>query len=134
MRLSVRVVEHAPVSARERWRRDRAAAPALHAVFPAVASLSFDLKFEGTGKDAPAGQLHIFHPAAKAFFEFQCPYMNCNGKFDLRHIAQSLVENSSSRTAGAVECSGQRSRDGIDSPPCGVRLAYVIVAAYAPQD
>jgi hypothetical protein len=124
------MAERARVPARDQWRLDRAAAPPMHDIFPGVATLSFDLKFEDAASAPPAAQLHIFHPAATAFFEFLCPYTNCSGRFDLGRITQLLVEQSSAGTAGAMECQGTRSRDGVTSPPCGVRLVYVLSATY----
>jgi len=130
MRLSTRMVERPQVSAREQWRRDRAAALPMHTVFPSVASLQFDLRFEDCDGVSPVGQRHILHRAASAFFEFLCPYTNCSGKFDLAPLARVLVHDSSTRTTGSIVCAGHRSRDGVTSPPCAVRLVYVMEAAY----
>jgi hypothetical protein len=70
------------------------------------------------------------HPPARAFFQFVCPYANCDGTFDLSPAARLVIEQSSLQSAGTLECPGTRSRDGVTRQACGIQLRYVISAEY----
>ena len=63
----------------DRLRRERAAARALRVAYPALQQLRLELTFESTSANTPVPQSHILHPAARAFFEFPCPYADCDG-------------------------------------------------------
>ena len=67
----------------EQSRRDRTTAPVLRAAFPSVQHLRIDLRFQGPGSSAPTPQTHLLYPPARAFFEYRCPYSDCDGQFDL---------------------------------------------------
>jgi hypothetical protein len=123
----------ATVTHEERWRRDRAAAQTLRSAFPAVASIRIELTFEDPGAQSPAPQSHVMHPPVRAFFEFRCPYANCDGKFDLSSVAGLVMTRASGRTTGSLECTGTRSRGGPTKQTCGVRLRYVVAAEYHPR-
>jgi hypothetical protein len=128
MRFQSRTLERLTV--REQWRRDRAAAQTLRSAFPSVASIHIDLLFEDPAGLSPASQSHVLHPPAPAFFEFPCPYANCEGKFDLSTPARLVIERVSLQTAGKLECPGVRSRNGVTKQPCSLQLTYTIAAAY----
>jgi hypothetical protein len=115
---------------RERLRRERAAALALRVVYPTVAQLSLELMFESTTSSAPARQSHVLHPPARAFFEFPCPYADCDGQFDLTAAVNAALADPAHRAAGALECPGARARHIGSKEPCQLRLIYTVTATY----
>jgi hypothetical protein len=115
---------------RERFRNDRAAALALREVFPAVQQLRFELNFESTTTSTPTSQSHVLHPPARAFFEFRCPYSDCDGQFDLTPAVNSALANPAHQAEGVLECCGARARDRGSKQPCQLRLLYTVTAIH----
>ena len=115
---------------KDRLRRDRAAAVALRVAFPAVQHLRLELKFESSSAKAPTLQSHILHPPAQAFFEFQCPYADCDGHFDLREAVNAALADPAHHAAGVLECSGLRPWDCASKRPCQLKLLYKVTATY----
>jgi hypothetical protein len=113
---------------RERWRLDRAAALALREVFPGVQELRFELNFESTTTSTPTSQSHVLHPPARAFFEFRCPYSDCDGQFDLTRAVNSALADAAHQAEGVLECGGARARDRGSKQPCQLRLIYTVTA------
>jgi hypothetical protein len=118
----------------ERWRRERAAAQTLRTGFPRVERMRIELSFLGENSFAPAAQTHILHPAAQAFFAFQCPYSDCDGRFDLSGVVTQTVARSADHAEGTLECSGVRFRDGQREQACLLRLKFSLTAHYAPDE
>jgi hypothetical protein len=114
----------------DRLRRDRAAAVTLCIAFPAVKHLHLELKFESSSARAPTLQSHILHPPAQAFFEFQCPYADCDGYFDLRGAVNAALADPAHHAAGVLECSGLRPWDCASKRPCQLQLLYKVTATY----
>lgn len=114
----------------ERMRRARAAAQALRVAFPEVQQLRLELRFEGTGSNPPASQSHVLHPAARAFFEFPCPYTGCNGHFDLTRAVSAALADPGHQVEGTLGCSGMRAREYALQQPCELNLLYTITATY----
>ncbi len=115
---------------RDRLRRDRAAALALRVVFPTVQQLRLELQFEGSASSTPAPQSHVLHPPARAFFEFPCPYADCDGQFDLTAAVNVALADPAHRAEGALECAGKRARHIGSKQPCQLRLIYTVTATY----
>jgi hypothetical protein len=111
----------------ERLRRDRAAALALRVAFPAVQQLRLELKFESSA-NTPAAQSHVLHPPARAFFEFPCPYADCDGQFDLNSAVNAALADPAHRAGGVLVCSGARARDHASKQPCQLHLIYTVTA------
>jgi hypothetical protein len=111
----------------DRLRRDRAAALTLRATFPAVQQLRLELQFEGTS-NTPASQTHVLHPPARAFFDFPCPYADCDGHFDLSSAVSGALASKAQQTVGMLGCSGLRARNHASKQPCELQLSYRIVA------
>jgi hypothetical protein len=114
---------------RDRLRRERAAALALRVVFPAVEQVRLELTFESPA-NTPARQSHILHPPARAFFEFPCPYADCDGRFDLTGAVNAALADPAHRAEGTLECSGKRARELGSKQPCQLRLIYTVTATY----
>src|SRR5437660_1877985 len=118
--------------ARDRLRRARAAALALREVFPAVQQLRLELLFQGSTSTTPAPQSHILHAPARAFFEFPCPYADCDGQFDLSAAVKAALADPAHRATGALGCSGQRAVRVGARQPCQLRLNYTVTATCQP--
>ena len=118
---------------RQRWLRDRAAAPTLRSTFPGVARIRVELTFRDAAALSPGAQCHAVYPAARAFFEFLCPHADCDGTFDLTAAVHSMMTDASARADGALHCKGVRPYPGMTKGPCGVSVRYTIVADYSAQ-
>jgi len=118
---------------RERLRRDRAAAPALRDAYPAVLQLRLELVFQGSPLNNPAGQSHTLHAPARAFFEFPCPYADCDGHFDLGAAVKTAVCDPTGRAAGELRCSGSRPVRVGDKESCQLLLGYIVTASFEPD-
>jgi len=105
----------------DRLRRDRAAALALRVAFPTVQHLRLELKFESTTSSTPTLQSHVLHPPARAFFEFPCPYADCDGQFDLTSAVKAAlaIRRISSRGTGVLRpaCTGLRFKATLSVAP-----------------
>jgi hypothetical protein len=112
----------------DRLRRDRAAARALRVAFPAFEELRLELAFEDGGSNAPAFQLHILHPSARAFFRFPCPHADCSGQFDLTAAVNEASADPAKRSIGVLVCSGLRPRTHATKQSCQLRLLYGVTA------
>ena len=118
---------------RDRLRHDRAAAPVLRVAFPTLRHLRLELQFEGSAPSTPAQQSHVLHPPARAFFEFCCPYADCDGRFDLTGAVNAALAHPAHRAEGTLECSGNRARHIGSKQPCQLRLIYTVTAAFQPD-
>lgn len=131
MRLVARSGQSLLEQRREQSRRKRLAAGTLDEKYPDVARVRIELSFPDTAGPAPVRQLHDMYPAAPAYFDFACPYGDCDGGFDLNKPAASLMKNSTVRAEGTIECSGNRV--GMTRQPCSLRAHYRIAAEYQPK-
>jgi hypothetical protein len=86
--------------------------------------LRLELTFEGGGSNAPAFQLHILHPPARAFFRFPCPHADCSGQFDLTAAVHEAFADPAMRSTGVLVCSGMRPRTHDTKQSCQLRLLY----------
>ena len=115
---------------RERLRRDRAAALTLREAYPGVLQLRLDLLFRGSTLNNPAPQSHTLHAPARAFFEFPCPYADCDGHFDLGSAVKTAVCDPMRRAAGELRCSGKRSVRVGGKECCELLLGYIVTATF----
>jgi hypothetical protein len=114
-------------------RRDRATAPILRAAFPGVQQIRIELKFEGASSSAPTPQSHVLYPPAAAFFEYPCPYCDCDGQFDLSGAVKAALVDAAHRAEGQLECRGSRVGDRASRRPCLLRLVYEVTATFQQQ-
>ena len=121
-----------PKAAREervdRLRRERAASQALRVAYPGLQQLRLELTFESPSPNVPAAQLHVLHPAARAFFEFSCPYADCDGGFNLTAAVNTALTDKGGKAHGVLECSGNRPERESARKPCKLHLIYAIAA------
>jgi len=114
----------------DQLRRDRATAQVLRAAFPTVQQLRIELRFEGPGSSAPTPQSHVLYPPARAFFEYPCPYSDCDGQFDLDGAVKAALADVTHRAQGVLECRGSRAGDHASRHPCLLRLVYEVTATF----
>jgi hypothetical protein len=117
----------------EQSRRDRTTAPALRAAFPSVQHLRIELRFQGSGSSAPTPQTHVLYPPARAFFEYRCPYSDCDGQFDLNGAVRAALTDATHHAEGLLECRGSRGQDHASRRPCLLQLIYQVTAIYQQQ-
>lgn len=129
MRLAARGLTEGRQERLDRRRRDRAAALVLRTAYPSVERLRLDLHFNGA-RNVPASQTHELHPPARAFFEFPCPFADCDGQFDLRAAVTAALSDGKRQVQGEMECTGARARDHASKQPCKLQLTYKITALY----
>ena len=114
----------------DQFRRDRATAPILRAAFPTVEELRIELRFEAGSSSAPTPQSHLLYPPARAFFEYPCPYWDCDGHFDLGGAVKAALGDAMCRAEGVLECQGSRIGDRATGRPCLLRLFYEVSATF----
>jgi hypothetical protein len=112
----------------DQLRRDRATASVLRAAFPAVQQLRIELKFEGPGSSVPTPQSHVLYPPARAFFEYPCPYSDCDGQFDLAGAVKAALTHAAHRAEGVLACQGSRGHERTSRRPCLLQLVYEVTA------
>jgi hypothetical protein len=117
----------------DQLRRDRATAQVLRTAFPTLKHLRIDLRFQGTSSSVPTPQSHVLYPPARAFFEYRCPYSDCDGQFDLSDAVKAALADATHCTRGVIECSGSRGGGATSRRPCLLQLLYEVTATYRPQ-
>jgi hypothetical protein len=112
----------------DQLRRDRSTAPVLRAAFPTVQQLRIELKFEGPGSSVPTPQSHVLYPPARAYFQYPCPYSDCDGQFDLAGAVKAALAAKAHHAEGVLECRGSRGHERSSSRPCQLQLVYEVTA------
>jgi hypothetical protein len=130
MRFVSRTTRSLLEQSKEQLLRRRAAAGTLGASFPNVEQIRVELCFAASESTAPAAQRHALYPPAPAYFEFACPFGDCDGSFDLNGVAAPLLKKAKSQADGTIQCSGSRTRSGMPRQPCSLRADYLITAQY----
>ncbi len=115
---------------RERWKRDHAASATVGSLFPTVQCIHIQLGFSGAVTSDPVPQAHVMHPPAKAFFNFLCPFADCDGHYDLSAVVAGLMKARTPRKDGKLECTGMRFKGGTGKQPCQLQLHYEIKVDY----
>lgn len=133
MRLTIRSQATVRQQHLDRLRRDRKAARPLRAAFPRVEELRLELVFQDMARRAPAAQAIILHPPAPAFFEFPCPFADCDGLFDLTGVVNEASITAAGRVEGVFQCSGSRSHRHATKRPCNLNIHYTVTATHQPQ-
>ena len=113
-------------AARERQKRERAAAPVLRTVYPTLTTLQLDFEFSDRTEFLPSPQVAVLHPPARAYFRFACPYSDCDGEFDLSGPINLMGSARQSRDEGTLRCVGTR-HGGLQ---CSLCLEYSISAQW----
>ena len=117
----------------EQLRRDRATAQVLRTAFPTLHHLRIELSFRGPASGAPTPQSHVLYPPARAFFEYRCPYSDCDGQFALGGAVKVALADATHHAQGVLECRGSRGRDPTSRRPCLLQVIYEVTATYRQQ-
>jgi hypothetical protein len=118
---------------KERMRRAREAAQTLRSAFPHATLVNIQLQFLPAAAPPHASQSFVMYPAARAFFEYPCPYGDCDGIYQLGAAAVQALGQGNSPVSGTLECAGVRSRDGLQRQACGLPVSYTITVQHAPE-
>lgn len=130
MRIVSRTTRSLLEQKREQSLRRRTAAGTIGKSFPTVLQVRLQLQFHALSGAVPAAQVHALYPSAPAFFEFACPYGDCDGGFDLNAVALPLLRKADGQCEGSLQCSGTRTAAGLTRQPCRLRADYWISAQY----
>jgi len=112
----------------ERLRRERTTANSIRSAFPRVQQLRLELQFDGRDETTPAAQVFVLYPPARAYFEFPCPYTNCDGHFNLAAEVDAAVSGQVHKVEGLLECCGERARLRVAQQACKLQLNYTVTA------
>ena len=129
MRIAISSAPNGRTAVRERQKRDRALAPVMRTKYPTLATLQLDFDFVDTGTFLPSRQVTVFHPPARAYFRFACPYSDCDGEFDLTSAVVLMIGARESRSHGQRGCAGMRH----GAIRCTLNLEYSVVAEWRPM-
>jgi len=130
MRIVSRTTRSLLEQKREKSLRRRVAAGTIAKAFPRVEQIRLQLRFLPTAGSVPAAQIHALYPSAPAYFEFTCPYGDCDGSFDLNGVVLPLLGDTGSRAEGTLHCSGTRTAAGMTRQPCRLRADYWVSAQH----
>lgn len=134
----MRIVSRSARSVREQKReksmRRRDAAGTLANAFPRSEQVRIHLQFVAKDGPVPAARTHALYPSAHAYFEFACPYGDCDGSIDLNSVAIPLLRSSGTEVDGTLHCQGTRADGEGPRPRCNQRVDYWIVARYQPLE
>jgi hypothetical protein len=130
MRTASRKKESVFQQRRGQWLKNRASAQTLRSAHPTVELIRVELNFRDTTPRTPTPQIFIVHPPARAFFEYPCPYADCDGKFDLGAAATRAMASAAVLAEGTLVCEGVRSRNGLQRQPCGLCASFVLTTKY----
>lgn len=115
---------------RERSLRSRQAAGTLADCCPGVERVRIQLRFVPATGVVPAAQTHGLYPSAPAWFEFACPFGDCDGGFDLNAVIKPLLSRAGAQASGSLICGGTRTGSALSRQPCRLRADYWAAAEY----
>lgn len=130
MRIVSRTTRSLLEQQREKSLQKRTAAGTLAKAFPRVNEIRLQLRFVAASGVGPAAQTHALYPSAPAYFEFSCPYGDCDGSFDLNAVALPMLRKSESQAEGSLKCPGTRTAGGMTRQPCRLHADFWINAQY----
>ena len=130
MRIVSRTTRNLLEQKRERSLRSRQAAGTLAGTAPRVSRVRIQLRFLPVAGAVPAAQTHALYPSAPAWFEFACPYGDCDGSFDLNDILTAQFAKSGPQVSGSLQCAGTRNGSAQMRQPCNLRVDYWAAADY----
>jgi hypothetical protein len=130
MRIVSRTTRSLLEQKREKSLRRRVAAGTIAKAFPRVEQIRLQLRFLPVAGAVPAAQIHALYPSAPAYFEFACPYGDCDGCFDLNSVVLPLLADNGTRVEGTLHCTGTRTAAGMTRQPCKLRADYWVSAQH----
>ena len=100
--------------------------------FPDLLELRVQMSFENSDWGGnPDNREELFNENSKAFFEFECPHVECvNGGFNLLTRISQLYNEHLTELSGSTTCEGWQDRERIGRHHCWLKMNYRIVAKY----
>ena len=126
MRIAIAAAPNGRAAIQERQRRARAVAPPLRVLYPTLATLQLDFDFSGRSAFLPSPQVTVFHPPARAYFCFACPYSDCDGEFDLNDAISQMMDAREACVDGHLDCAGMR----LGAHRCTLSVKYSLAARW----
>lgn len=107
-------------------------APKLKDKYPHLNELNIQMSFkEPDWGDDPEDKVVSFSRESKAFFEIECPHVECiNGGFDLATSVSDLVDKGITEASGSITCKGWQDLERINKHRCLLKMNFVIRAKY----
>ncbi|MEI9476077.1 MAG: hypothetical protein WCO26_05840 [Deltaproteobacteria bacterium] len=107
-------------------------APLIKDKFPILASLSIKMTFiKPDWGENPRPRQERFGPESKAFFEVECPYVECiSGGFDLSSAVSEILATRGNVSSGTIVCQGWQDRERINRNRCLLTMEYKITPTY----
>lgn len=119
-----------PVDLRQREQRQRgyASSQTVSMLFPRVKELTLDLRFTGVhNKLLFSPYKQIYTADMQAFFELQCPSIDCSdGGFDLRLAVARAAQNPAEIGHGRLACRGVSAAGESKGAACSVEMTFAI--------
>ena len=104
----------------------------LKDIFPLLAKLVIVMNFKEPdwGRD-PQPRHKNYTPDSRAFFEIECPHVECiSGGFDLTSAVSNLVDSGEAESSGTIRCQGWQDQERINQHRCLLKMEYKITANY----
>jgi len=100
--------------------------------YPQLKHLTIDMTFrEPDWGDSPHPQQRSFDPNSNAFFELECPYVECvRGGFNLSAAVDELIQRGEKESSGSLLCQGWQDRERIGQYRCLLKMDYKITVTY----
>jgi len=136
VKISSRRVVNAAAQRRLDLQADRSKSPAMRDAYPDVGLIQIHLGFSEP-QPPPSPQVHSLYPAARAFFRFACPCIDCDGEFDLVAAVTDLVTAGTSArrpgrsVSGRNSCKGIHWRESNHSERCRIEMSFRVVVTFA---
>ena len=98
----------------------------MRARYPELGSLQVGFDFSDRTEFLPSPQVTVFHPPARAYFCFACPYSDCDGEFNLTRTVDVMISGHEQQAEGQLVCAGTR-HGGVH---CTLCLEYSLLAQW----
>jgi len=107
----------------------------IRSAYPTIVTLRLELHFEGSEARVPADSSACHAPTGRAaFFEFPCPYADCDGQFNLSDAVGAALSSGEEIGGGAAWACWSAWVFGPRTKPAGSRaslhLHYTITPEY----
>jgi len=105
----------------------------IRKVYPDVERIVIDLSFQDFDEKCnPSPKQLIFTPESKAFFEIECPFLECVlGGFDFSSDVRRCIESKTNSISGESKCHGWQDRERINKHRCLLKAHFTISVNYA---
>ena len=118
--------------ATERRHYRRSFAKPIEEQYPQVEGLKFEFHYrDPDGLATPSSKTFTWSPANLAFFEFECPYLECvDGGHDLTESVSKMLNNDQAECSGTICCQGWQDPERKGQHRCWCELQFKITVTY----